>query len=101
MYSLRDRFGVEGIKDIDESDLILEIFSGTTLDVPDHRKDDGERCVIIVVHLRGRMVVIGTPRGGARLAGAHGRGLTEVCGEPAWWPAHQGVTGGELGNEID
>ncbi|MGH8471382.1 MAG: BrnT family toxin [Gammaproteobacteria bacterium] len=51
---------------IDFADAV-EIFSGTTLESPDDRKDYGEMRVITVGHLRGRMmVVIWTPRGGAR-----------------------------------
>jgi uncharacterized DUF497 family protein len=44
-----------------------EVFTGDTLDADDDRSDYGERRVITVGHLRGRMViVVWTPRGQAR-----------------------------------
>lgn len=44
-----------------------EIFSGTTIDIPDVRRDYGETRIMSVGHLRGRMmIVIRTPRGDAR-----------------------------------
>jgi uncharacterized protein len=36
----------------------VEVFSGTTLDLIDDRKDYGETRVITVGHLRGRMVIV-------------------------------------------
>lgn len=51
---------------IDFADAV-EVFCGRTLEFPDDRKDYGEMRLITVGHLRGRMmVVIWTPRGGAR-----------------------------------
>lgn len=44
-----------------------EVFAGVTLDIDDDRHDYGERRVITVGHLRGRMViVVWTPRGQVR-----------------------------------
>jgi uncharacterized DUF497 family protein len=44
-----------------------DLFRGDTLDFPDDRQDYGERRMITVGHLRGRMmIVVWTPRGNAR-----------------------------------
>lgn len=43
------------------------VFAGDTLDAEDSRADYGERRIVTVGHLRGRMViVVWTPRGDAR-----------------------------------
>ena len=45
----------------------LEVFAGLTLEVDDLRKDYGERRVLCVGFLGGRMVMVGyTPRGSSR-----------------------------------
>jgi uncharacterized protein len=45
----------------------LHVFAGTTLNVPDRRKDYGEVRMLTVGYLAGRMVmVVWTPRGEAR-----------------------------------
>jgi hypothetical protein len=44
-----------------------EVFGGLTMEVDDDRRDYGERRVLLVGFLRGRMVMVGfTPRGSAR-----------------------------------
>lgn len=45
----------------------LRVFSGTTVEVEDDRRDYGERCIVCYGLLHGRVVVVGyTPRGTAR-----------------------------------
>ena len=44
-----------------------EVFEGLTLEVEDNRHDDGEKRILCVGYLDGRMVMVGyTPRGVAR-----------------------------------
>ena len=44
-----------------------EFFSGTTIDIPDIRRDYAETRIMSVGHLRGRMmIVVWTPRSDAR-----------------------------------
>ncbi len=44
-----------------------EVFAGATIDIPDLRRDYGEKRINSVGYLRGRMVIIcWTPRGDAR-----------------------------------
>ena len=44
-----------------------EVFAGKALNIPDERRDYGERRIVTVGLLRGRMViVVWTPRGNAR-----------------------------------
>ena len=46
---------------------VVEVFSGRTLDRTDKRHDYGEERIVTVGHLLGRMlVVVWTPRSGAR-----------------------------------
>jgi uncharacterized protein len=43
-----------------------EVFRGDTLDYPDERRDYGELRMLTVGQLRGRMIVVWTPRGNSR-----------------------------------
>jgi uncharacterized DUF497 family protein len=58
-WTLRER-------DLDFADAEI-VFSGLTIDIPDLRRNYGERRTNTVGHLRGRMVIVcWTPRGKAR-----------------------------------
>jgi uncharacterized DUF497 family protein len=43
-----------------------EVFAGKALNIPDQRRDYGEPRIVTVGSLRGRMVMVWTPRGNGR-----------------------------------
>ena len=46
---------------------VAQVFAGPTIDIPDFRRDYGERRINSVGHLNGRMMIVcWTPRGEAR-----------------------------------